>query len=89
MKLLSGIFDGQSQHIGRTLVLDGALIVENTESKTFAAISSLRETFEACILLTGIPLHNDIWIDAFALLGMRRHHHPVKSSSSDASGLHR
>ena len=51
--LLSGILEQKPRNpIGEWLVLDEAHAIKNSDSRTYHAISALRQHFKACLLMT-------------------------------------
>lgn len=77
---LSSMFSLQGgPRLGKYLVLDDAHVVNNTETPRFAAISQLREAFDACVMMTGTLLETT-WLDSFALLSLLKGH-PIASLS--------
>lgn len=73
LTLLSGIFHFSEKLMGKWLVLDEAQLIKNHRSRTFAAITVLREYFQGVVMLSGTPLDNT-WRDAFSLLKQLRNH---------------
>lgn len=72
--LLSGILEQKPRNpIGEWLVLDEAHAIKNSDSRTYHAISALRQHFKACLLMTSTPQDNK-WEDSYALLTMLNGH---------------
>ncbi|SCO85608.1 uncharacterized protein FRV6_09735 [Fusarium oxysporum] len=63
--------------IGKCMILDEAHVIKNRNTRTFAAVTALREQFEGCLTLTGTPLDNT-WEDGYALLSLLKGH-PITS----------
>ncbi|KAI3582252.1 P-loop containing nucleoside triphosphate hydrolase protein [Fusarium oxysporum f. sp. albedinis] len=63
--------------IGKCMILDEAHVIKNRNTRTFAAVTALREQFEGCLTLTGTPL-DDTWEDGYALLSLLKGH-PITS----------
>ncbi|KAK2676361.1 SNF2, N-terminal [Fusarium oxysporum f. sp. vasinfectum] len=59
------------------MILDEAHVIKNRNTRTFAAVTALREQFEGCLTLTGTPLDNT-WEDGYALLSLLKGH-PITS----------
>ncbi|KAF5530049.1 global transactivator [Fusarium mexicanum] len=76
--LLSGIHKQEPRKpMGEWLILDEAHTIKNHRSRTYHAISSLREQFNACLMMTATPLDNS-WTDLYALISMLKGH-PITS----------
>ncbi|KAM0319440.1 hypothetical protein ACHAPQ_010348 [Fusarium lateritium] len=72
--LLSGIHEQEPKRpMGEWLILDEAHAIKNHESRTYHAISALREQFNACLMMTATPLDNN-WTDLYALISMLKGH---------------
>ncbi|KAH7206904.1 hypothetical protein DER44DRAFT_825832 [Fusarium oxysporum] len=63
--------------IGKSMILDEAHVIKNRNTRTFAAVTALREQFEGCLTLTGTPLDNT-WEDGYAPLSLLKGH-PITS----------
>ncbi|EXM23008.1 hypothetical protein FOTG_09356 [Fusarium oxysporum f. sp. vasinfectum 25433] len=63
--------------IRKCMILDEAHVIKNRNTRTFAAVTALREQFEGCLTLTGTPLDNT-WEDGYALLSLLKGH-PITS----------
>ncbi|RGP77304.1 global transactivator [Fusarium longipes] len=63
--------------MGEWLIPGEAHGIKNQGSRTYHAISKLRDTFDCCLMMTGTPLDNK-WHDAYALFSMLRGH-PLSS----------
>lgn len=85
LTLLSGIFSFSEKLMGKWLVLDEAQLIKNPKSRTFTAISVLRQYFQGCVMLSGTPLDNT-WRDAFSLLKQLRNH-PIFSPQTMSSAF--
>ncbi|KAF9779057.1 hypothetical protein IL306_002743 [Fusarium sp. DS 682] len=71
---LSGIFDREPRNpMAEWLILDEAHSIKNRESRTYHSVSTLREQFDGCLMMTGTPLDNK-WQDDYALLRMLKGH---------------
>jgi SNF2 family DNA or RNA helicase len=76
--LLSGIHEQEPRKpMGEWLVLDEAHAIKNHQSRTYHAVSALREQFNACLMMTATPLDNS-WTDLYALISMLKGH-PITS----------
>ncbi|KAF5663333.1 global transactivator [Fusarium denticulatum] len=76
--LLSGLHEQEPRKpMGEWLILDEAHAIKNHESRTYHAVSALREKFNACLMMTATPLDNS-WTDLYALVSMLKGH-PITS----------
>ncbi|KAF5603649.1 global transactivator [Fusarium pseudocircinatum] len=72
--LLSGIHEQEPRKpMGEWLILDEAHAIKNHQSRTYHAVSALREKFNACLMMTATPLDNS-WTDLYALVSMLKGH---------------
>ncbi|KAL6923087.1 hypothetical protein ACHAPO_001260 [Fusarium lateritium] len=71
--LLSGSLDQGSQSpMGEWLVLDDALAIRNPNSRTYHAISNLRDSFNGCLMM--VSVFNYELYDFYPLVSMLRGH---------------
>ncbi|KAF5600417.1 global transactivator [Fusarium pseudoanthophilum] len=76
--LLSGIHKQEPRKpMGEWLILDEAHTVKNHQSRTYHAVSELREQFNACLMMTATPL-GEPSTELYALLSMLKGH-PITS----------
>ncbi|KAF4452838.1 global transactivator [Fusarium austroafricanum] len=72
--LLSGIHEQEPRKpMGEWLIIDEAHAIKNHQSRTYHAISALREQFNACLMMTATPLDNN-WTDLYSLISMLKGH---------------